>query len=137
MIYMINFINKTMKQYKVTIDEKGTTRWYNIQDQLHREEGPAIECSNGTKSWWVNDQRHREEGPAIEWSNGSKEWYLNSQRHREDGPAVEWSDGSKEWYLNNQRLTEEQWRKRTQTQTCAGKTVVIDGKTYKLVILNQ
>ena len=97
-----------MKQYKVTIDT-GTTRWYNLQDQLHREDGPA-----------------------IEWSDGSKEWYLKGQRHREDGPAIEWSDGSKWWYLKGQRLTEEQWRKAT--QTCAGKTVVIDGKTYKLIL---
>ena len=26
-----------------------------------------------------NNQRHREDGPAIEYSNGDKEWYLNGK----------------------------------------------------------
>ena len=121
-----------MKTYKVTIDGEGTTRWYNLQGQLNREDGPAVAYSNGSKWWYLNGQLHREDGPAIEGSDGSKAWYLKGQLHREDGPAVEWSNGNKYWYLKGQRLTEEQWRKAT--QTCADKTVVIDGKTYKLVL---
>ena len=39
------------------------------------------------KEWRINGKFHREDGPAIEWSNGDKEWYLNGRRHREDGPA--------------------------------------------------
>lgn len=128
-----------MKQYKVTVDNKGTTRWYNtrwynLQDQLHHEEGPAVEYSDGTKSWYINGQRHREEGPAIEYSDGSKEWWINGQRHREEGPAVEHSNGNKWWYLNGQYLTETEWRKRMQKGTCEDKMVVIDGQTYKLVL---
>ena len=32
---------------------------------------------------WRNDagQLHREDGPAREWSDGSKEWYLNGNRY--------------------------------------------------------
>lgn len=32
---------------------------------------------NGSKFWWLNEELHREDGPAIEWSDGRKEWHLN------------------------------------------------------------
>jgi len=142
-----------MKTYKVTVDSDKTIRWYNEQGQLHREGGPAVECANGTKSWWINGQRHREGGPAIEWANGTKCWFINDQHHREDGPAIEYADGDKCWYINNQRhredgpaieyasgpkewyvngkcLTEAEFNART--KSCNGKVVEIDGKKYKL-----
>ncbi len=43
-----------MKTYKVTVDDYGTTRWYNEQGKLHRENGPAIEYEDGEKWWWLN-----------------------------------------------------------------------------------
>ncbi len=39
---------------------------------------------NGDKAWRLNDQRHREDGPAREWSDDSKWWYLNGQEYTED-----------------------------------------------------
>ena len=45
------------------------------------------------KEWRINGKRHREDGPAIEGSNGNKAWYLNGKLHREDGPAIEYHDG--------------------------------------------
>ena len=74
---------------------------------LHREDGPAIEWSNGDKSWFINGKRHREDGPAIEGSNGSKYWYINGKLHREDGHAVEYSNGTKEWFINDKRHRED------------------------------
>jgi len=71
---------------------------------------------NGTKFWFLNDQLHREDGPAIEYNNGTKFWYLNGKQHREDGPAIEWSNGDKLWYLNDKQLTEEEFNNRTQTK---------------------
>jgi hypothetical protein len=56
---------------------------------------------------------HREDGAAIEWSDGRKTWYLNGKYHREDGPAVEWTDGTKSWYLNGVYYTEENFNKKT------------------------
>ena len=56
---------------------------------------------------------HREDGAAIECSNGSKVWYLNGKIHREDGPAIEYADGSKFWWLNDEKLTEEEFKKKT------------------------
>jgi hypothetical protein len=97
-----------MKTYKVTVDSDKTTRWY-LKNKLHREDGPAIECANGTKSW-----------------------YLNGQCHREDGPAIEWANGDKSWYLNDKSLTEAQFNARTKQPSCEGKVVEIDGKKYKL-----
>jgi hypothetical protein len=65
---------------------------------------------NGTKFWFLNGQRHREDGPAIEWADGDKSWYFNGKRHREDGPAVEGANGSKYWYLNGTKYTEAEWQ---------------------------
>ena len=70
--------------------------------------------SNGDKFWYLNNQLHREDGPAVERSDGSKRWYLNGQLHREDGPAIERFDGSKSWYLNSEFLTEEEHKKATE-----------------------
>ena len=91
-----------MKTYKVTVDSNGTIRWRNENGQLHREDGPAVEYTDGTKVWYLNDQLHREDGPAVEYADGTKSWYLNGQRHREGGPAIEWADGDKSWWLNDQ-----------------------------------
>ena len=82
-------------------DIYGRTEW-RINGKLHREDGPAIEYSNGNKSWkswYLNGKLHREDGPTIEWADGRKEWYRNGELHREDGPAREY-DGWKEWYRN-------------------------------------
>ena len=38
---------------------------------------------NGDKSWYLNDERHREDGPAIEWVDGSKYWFLNGTEYTE------------------------------------------------------
>ena len=34
---------------------------YNINGELHREDGPAIECANGDKYWYLNDVKYTEE----------------------------------------------------------------------------
>ena len=59
-----------MKTYKVTISVDGTIRWYNSVNELHCEDGPAIEFVNGHKSWFINGKQHREDGPAVEWVGG-------------------------------------------------------------------
>ncbi len=37
--------------------------------------------SDGTKEWYLNDELHREDGPAIEEPNGEVHWYLNNRRY--------------------------------------------------------
>jgi len=49
----------------------------------HREDGPAVECKDGSKYWYRNDLRHREDGPAIEFSSGTKAWYLDGVEYKE------------------------------------------------------
>ena len=56
------------------------------------------------KHWRKDGKLHREDGPAIEGSDGSKQWYKDGLRHREDGPALEFTDASTVWYFNGERL---------------------------------
>jgi hypothetical protein len=72
--------------------------------------GNGAECkiyASGNKYWFLNGERHRTDGPAIELTNGFKEWYINDKLHRVDGPAIEYTNGDKEWYLNNEEYSEE------------------------------
>ena len=63
-----------------TVDSDGTIIYRNSAGLLHRIDGPAVECVNGTKCWCINGQRHRVDGPAIEWANGAVEyWYKDKQ----------------------------------------------------------
>ena len=93
---------------KCITDSYGTKRWY-LNRKLHREDGPAIECTSGSKYWYLNGLQHRVDGPAVECSNGDKYWFVNGKRHRVDGPAVEYANVSKAWYINGKELTFKQW----------------------------
>lgn len=70
--------------------------------------------NNGNRFWYLNTQCHREDGPAAEYAEGTKRWYLNGELHREDGPAIEYSNSTKYWYLNGQRMTEAEHKAATQ-----------------------
>jgi len=124
-----------MKTYIVKVDDYGTKRWY-LDDKLHREDGPAVEYTDG-RTWYLNGKLHRVDGPAMEYYNGSKYWFLNDKFHRTDGPAIELTSGtkSKYWFLNGVEYTEADWFKQTQKvkAPCVGKVVEIDGVKYKLV----
>lgn len=84
----------------------GAKLWYN-NNKLHNDNGPAIVNSSGSKEWWFNDKLHNDNGPAIEYSSGTKEWWINGLRHREDGPAIESYHGSKEWWINDKYATQD------------------------------
>jgi hypothetical protein len=154
---LVHCIQHMKITYTVQVDKHGTKRWH-LNDNLHRLDGPAVECVNGSKYWFHDGKRHRTDGPAIEWADGSKEWYVDGkchrtdgpaiefatggkqwyvdgEHHRTDGPAIEWADGTKYWYLNGEALTEAQWRKRVAKPNCEGKVVEVDGVRYKLVAL--
>ena len=105
-----------IKKYYVTVDDFGNSRWYKDAKctVLHRENVPAVDCTNGHKEWWQNDQLHRIDGPAIEWRDGDKRWFQNGQRHRIDGPAVMYANGSKAWYINDKAMTEAEFLAATQ-----------------------
>jgi len=65
----------------------------------------SCEVFNGIKYWMINGQYHREDGPAIEWDNGDKSWYFHGYLHRLDGPAVEYTDGTKYWWYHGKRIS--------------------------------
>jgi len=83
------------------------TTYYNSKEELHREDGPAIEQINGDKFWYQNGKLSRKDGPAIEFANGDKEWYQNGELSREDGPAIEWANRDKQWYQNGELSRED------------------------------
>ena len=122
-----------METYQVKVHTNGDKYWCQ-NDKLHRLDGPAVEYADGDKYWCQNGQLHRLDGPAVEYADGAKQWYQNGQLHRLDGPAIEYTDGDKHWYIKGQFLTEAEFLTRTQPPKpdCSGKTVVIDGITYKL-----
>ena len=88
---------------KINVDADGTKRWYNEQNQLHRDgDLPAVKFSDGTKHWYKNGKLHRDgDLPAMEFNDGSKEWYKDGLRHRDgDLPALDYTNNRKEWYKN-------------------------------------
>ena len=60
---------------------------------------PIID-SSGNKFWGFDAVLHREDGPALEVTNGTREWYRNGRLHRDDAPAVEYANGRKLWFKN-------------------------------------
>jgi hypothetical protein len=93
-----------MEKYDVTVDMESTVRFYKKGTvELHRLDGPAVECVDGDKVWYVNGKQHRLDGPAVEYADGSNVWYQNGERHRLDGPAIEYASGTKWWYQNGER----------------------------------
>jgi hypothetical protein len=61
------------------INEYETKRWFNDAGQLHREDGPAIEYSDGSTEYYINGKEHRLDGPAVEFVSGTKFWYINGE----------------------------------------------------------
>ena len=40
--------------------------------------------SVGNTFWFLNNERHREDGPAISWADGSNHWFLNNVEYTEE-----------------------------------------------------
>ena len=68
-----------MKVYTVKVFENKVV-WYNTEGKLHRENGPAVEYTDGHKEWRINGNLHREDGPAIERDDGDKEYWYKHNR---------------------------------------------------------
>ena len=43
-----------------------------------------FERADGTRLWFLNDQLHREDGPAFEDADGTYIWYLNDVSYEFD-----------------------------------------------------
>jgi len=74
----------------------------------------------GNKVWYDSDGKfHRDDGHAVEWTDGGKFWLKHGKYHREDGPAVKWASGNKAYYLEGIQYTEEEyWEKIKELKKC-------------------
>lgn len=61
--------------------------------------GKTLEAYHSPNIPW-----HREDGPAVEYSNGTKLWCRSGLLHREDGPAYERRDVEEEYYIEGIRI---------------------------------
>jgi len=96
----------------------------------------TVQVFKNRAEWFFDGKLHREDGPAIEYTDGTKYWYKYGLYHREEGPAIEYANGSKYWYLEGKQLTKEAFDKEIKVKsisTCDGKYVEVDGIKYKLV----
>jgi len=91
---------------KMYINEYGTKIYKNSKGYYHREDGPALEYTNGDKFWYKEGRWHRENSPAREWIDGNKEWWKKGKCHRIDGPAWEYLYGEKAWFILDKELVE-------------------------------
>jgi|SRR5579859_1015305 len=85
------------------VDQFGTKFWL-LNGQYHREDGPAVEWADGSKFWYFSNLLHKLDGPAAEYADGDKHWFLHGKLHRLDGPAYEGKDGYKEWYYYGEHI---------------------------------
>ena len=66
-------------KYRIEVNEYGIHKYYNSANKLHRTNGPAVLCADGTELWYQNGLRHRTDGPAIVTPSGYKAWYINGE----------------------------------------------------------
>ena len=97
---MICFLFCEMLSTQTPISSGKVQRWYDENNNLHREDGPAVICTYGSQFWYKHGKQHREDGPAV-ISTTYEEWWCNGKLHREDGPAFKYhSNIVEKWYLN-------------------------------------
>jgi hypothetical protein len=73
---------------------------YNENGQFlrHREDGPAVERTDGTLMWYIKGKLHRADGPAILKKNGDEFWYTDDALHRLRSAAIVLKNGAKQWW---------------------------------------
>ena len=87
-------------------EEWGT--WENYMNQCVHEGARVGSDGSCDYIMWItaNGNFHREDGPAIEYTDGHRAWYVNGNLHRLDGPAFEHPDGSVEFYKDGFQYTD-------------------------------
>ncbi len=91
-------------------DDKEPSKDNQVSGKTQTPESTMTMSKNGDKHWYnASGLSHREDGPAIESTEGFKIWYINGKLHRTDGPTVEYPNGYKAWYINGKQLTKEKF----------------------------
>jgi len=57
-------------------DEYDNKFWYDENGNYHREDGPAIEESNGEFTWFWHGKNHRDNGKDV---SDNDYWYFNNK----------------------------------------------------------
>ena len=102
------------EKYEVRVYKDGEVNWLGEEGRLHRLNGPAVICADG-----------------------SEFYYHHGKLSRLDGPAAIYADGSKGWWIDNRKYTEAEFHKKVAELNNDGKVVEIEGKKYKLVAIND
>ena len=55
--------------------------WYDDENRLHRQDGPAIEYADGGRAWLKHGLMHRLAGPAVVYAGGHTEWWIDNRRY--------------------------------------------------------
>jgi hypothetical protein len=114
-------INEAKKYERKSLPSGGTLysnpKWagyYNENNRLSRDDGPAFIYANGSEAWWKDGKMHRPGGlPAASYTKGDKQlmWLENGEFHNEKGPAIILrKTGEKKWFLRDKEYdTEYEW----------------------------
>ena len=62
----------------------GTKVWLKYGKRHRDGDNPAVIYEEGTKVWCKNDIAHREDGPALEYTNGDKYYYLEGIQYTQE-----------------------------------------------------
>ncbi len=81
---------------------KETLVWRDEHRDYHRDDGPAVILTNGTRFWCQHGKLHRDDGPAMIFLYGKQVWYQNGEIHRDDGPALIKPDGTRECWQHGE-----------------------------------
>jgi hypothetical protein len=75
---------------------------------LHRYDGPAVVCNNGTKQWYIHGMHKI---TRLDFGTRFEYGYYNDVNfilHREDGPAIESGVmGSSVWYIDGKKVNKD------------------------------
>jgi len=57
------------------------TEYRKLSLEERKEKPYCIEYNAFVRNWRVNGKYHREDGPAVEYSDGNNEWHLNGKEY--------------------------------------------------------
>ncbi|MFM1755408.1 MAG: hypothetical protein RL621_312 [Bacteroidota bacterium] len=95
---------------------------------------------DGSVIYYKNGLSHREDGPAIICSDGYQKWCLEGKPHNLNGPAVIYPNGAEIYCLHGQKYyIKENWEKEVAKlkNPYYDKIIEIDGKKYKLTLIEE
>lgn len=99
----------------------GDTHHY-LNEQLHRDDGPAYERKDGIHAYYQHGKLHRDDGPALVYPNNPQlnQYWIYGKKYstfsqnilhntftNEDGIFIKHKDGRSEWYNKNNQLHRE------------------------------